>query len=519
MKKLSKFPLLIVSKTSSFYNKAFHAKVFTLFASSESEVYTLAKRFKPHYDFCYSFMCADQGQWFLDINGINRVRVWVLRTARKTIKPLKQLYSAWQNDWDEYIKRSQRLLTYDLSKLSDKEFYSEFKEFYKSYLKVGSIAYIADSFMSTGETDWLEELFKKELKRLKVKDGLVDTVRVLTCPIHLSFTLEEEFELIKLAVLVDRRFSGKLPALKSLAKLEPILYRFICRHQEKFYWIRNNYYHVEFINRNDIYRRIISLVCTARKRHESMAQLAKKKAAELKEFRQRREQVLRRIPLSRYHRNVLEIARLFTKWKDVRKSGVYIGMYHFDKFLSEVARRTDLNRKEVNFLVFDEIKDVLFKKRISMSELKARMQQTFFAVTPKGYYIIGGRQAGPYFKYFMKGTLTANIKEFKGVPASSGAVRGRVHLIRKTDEMRFFKQGEILVTNQTTPEFVPIMKRAAAIITEQGGITSHAAVISRELHKPCIIGTKIATSVLKDGDLVEVDASAGVVRILKKKIN
>ena len=60
------------------------------------------------------------------------------------------------------------------------------------------------------------------------------------------------------------------------------------------------------------------------------------------------------------------------------------------------------------------------------------------------------------------------------------------------------------------------MKNAAAILTDQGGITSHAAIISREMHIPCIVGTKIATQVLKDGDLVEVDADNGIVRILEK---
>jgi len=68
----------------------------------------------------------------------------------------------------------------------------------------------------------------------------------------------------------------------------------------------------------------------------------------------------------------------------------------------------------------------------------------------------------------------------------------------------------------TRPEFVPLMKKAAAIITDEGGITSHAAIISREMNIPCIIGTKIATKIFKDGDLVEVDADKGIVKILKK---
>ena len=69
---------------------------------------------------------------------------------------------------------------------------------------------------------------------------------------------------------------------------------------------------------------------------------------------------------------------------------------------------------------------------------------------------------------------------------------------------------------ETTPDFVPAVKIAAAVITDYGGITSHAAIVSREFGVPCVIGTKIATKVLKDGDRVEVDAEKGIVKKIKK---
>ncbi len=77
------------------------------------------------------------------------------------------------------------------------------------------------------------------------------------------------------------------------------------------------------------------------------------------------------------------------------------------------------------------------------------------------------------------------------------------------------EKGDVLVANMTRPEYVILMKKAKAIVTDEGGLTSHAAVISRELGIPCIIGTQIATKVLKDGDLVEVDADKGIVRKVK----
>jgi pyruvate,water dikinase len=95
-----------------------------------------------------------------------------------------------------------------------------------------------------------------------------------------------------------------------------------------------------------------------------------------------------------------------------------------------------------------------------------------------------------------------------------GLVRGAVKIILNPTDMAKMKQGDVLVAIATNPDVVPAMKKAAAIVTEQGGVTCHAAIVSRELGIPCVIGTKIATRVLKDGDEVEVDAARGIVKKL-----
>jgi phosphohistidine swiveling domain-containing protein len=108
--------------------------------------------------------------------------------------------------------------------------------------------------------------------------------------------------------------------------------------------------------------------------------------------------------------------------------------------------------------------------------------------------------------------IDEEIKEFSGMVAFQGKVRGKVKVINRSDELNNFEKGDILVTPMTTPDFVMAMEKALAIITNDGGITCHAAIISRELRVPCIVGTQIATKVLKDGDLVEVDAEKGIIR-------
>ncbi|WP_373841927.1 phosphoenolpyruvate synthase [Limosilactobacillus sp.] len=103
----------------------------------------------------------------------------------------------------------------------------------------------------------------------------------------------------------------------------------------------------------------------------------------------------------------------------------------------------------------------------------------------------------------------------RGLPASPGVASGVVHVIDSPKDIDEFKSGEVLVTLMTSPDWVPAMKKAAGIITNNGGMTCHAAIVSREMEIPCIVGTKsrgkAATDVFHNGDVVTIDAKNGVV--------
>ena len=142
----------------------------------------------------------------------------------------------------------------------------------------------------------------------------------------------------------------------------------------------------------------------------------------------------------------------------------------------------------------------------------------------KGYVLHKEKfYAGPSTEKFMgelgvelEDLTGQEIKEFRGVIAQKGKVQGTVKIIDSFEGINKVKEGDILVTTMTMPRYLPAMKKASAFVTDEGGVTCHAAIIAREFNKPCIIGTRIATRVLKDMDLVEVDAIEGVVRVLKR---
>lgn len=167
----------------------------------------------------------------------------------------------------------------------------------------------------------------------------------------------------------------------------------------------------------------------------------------------------------------------------------------------EAAKRIGLTYQE---FVQQRISEIQLAK-FSKTELQARAE---------GYTYIVKNGLVNISSFQKKLTSSSKKKIIKGQIANPGKVRGRV----RTGTAYTFhqlKSGEIAVSGMTTPEATLFLRKAAAIITDEGGITCHAAIISRELGIPCIIGTKIATQVLKDGDRVEVDASKGIVKKLK----
>ncbi len=105
-----------------------------------------------------------------------------------------------------------------------------------------------------------------------------------------------------------------------------------------------------------------------------------------------------------------------------------------------------------------------------------------------------------------------SANEVHGMTAFPGVVRGTVRIVFSPRDLAGVQEGDVLVAAMTTPSLAPVFQKIAAIVTDEGGLTCHAAIIARELQKPCVIGAKMATTVFRDGDTVEVDADRGIVK-------
>ena len=226
--------------------------------------------------------------------------------------------------------------------------------------------------------------------------------------------------------------------------------------------------------------------------------------------------LIQQLHLSQDLQNILYATEIFSEIQDRRKECTLRNNTLFYEALERLVKKYDLDPIISFYILAQEFFTLLKGGEIGWDTVKARFEKgTLMLYSAGTSWEIPHAEVATEIKVEHLFPQLANVEYLKGSPAYKGIVKGVVRILRTTKEIGVFPIGAVLVANQTTPEFVPAMKKAVAVITDQGGVTSHAAIVSRELKIPCIVGVKNATKVLKDGDMVEVDAEKGMIRIIK----
>lgn len=214
-------------------------------------------------------------------------------------------------------------------------------------------------------------------------------------------------------------------------------------------------------------------------------------------------------PLYKYVRRECEYLRNYSQFQVIQEKVL-------DKISASVSRKIGISEELVKYFSLDEILSIATGKQVEVSEkelkqrklclfwLDNKTKKTFFSYDKK---IIE--------KIKQKILIAEKAPEIKGSIACKGRIKGIVKIVNSTLDMKKVEKGDIIVSRSTNPTLMPVLKTALGIITDEGGISCHAAIISRELKIPCIIGTKIATRILKDGMRVEMDADKGIIKIIK----
>lgn len=210
---------------------------------------------------------------------------------------------------------------------------------------------------------------------------------------------------------------------------------------------------------------------------------------------------------------------LMAKFKDKVRAFMNIVLFEPDGFSTEffriLGKQFDLDPDVLNNLTQQEIRDLFEGKKPNLQQVSKR--QNAFIINYDRSILSQGENVLETIEAFRD--KVGDKKSVSGRPASLGKAKGKVKVINVdyTDldilhkEISKMDQGDILVAETTAPELIVACKKAAAIVTDVGGLLSHAAIVSREFGIPCIVATENATKVFKDGDIVEVDAERGIV--------
>jgi pyruvate,water dikinase len=195
--------------------------------------------------------------------------------------------------------------------------------------------------------------------------------------------------------------------------------------------------------------------------------------------------------------------------------------YKMQPFLEHLKSVLNVTGSDLNLLQMQEVLDFLhYGTALPLSTFAQRRKACMYLIKGgcKEFYF--GDEALEKFEIEIPAENYSNMKEVRGMIACKGIVQGTVKVVSPLDNqskaLAKVSDSDILVTGMTRPHMLPAMKKAAAFVTDEGGITCHAAIISREMNKPCVIATRVATKIFKDGDLVEVDADKGIVKILER---
>ncbi|OGB74561.1 hypothetical protein A2V68_03090 [candidate division Kazan bacterium RBG_13_50_9] len=227
-----------------------------------------------------------------------------------------------------------------------------------------------------------------------------------------------------------------------------------------------------------------------------------------------RKQLMRRMKLSPADKKDLYFARRVVYWVDQRKLGMAKHFYYLFNFLSDIANHFGFTYHQASQYTVNELRNLLATgKKLSKRELTRRDAGVLLVhETDQPTQMFSGSDS----QEILTVALQTDTKEIKGMVASTGGKKrltGVARILFSPEDGKF-NDGEVLVTSMTRVEFVPLMRRAKAIITDEGGLACHAAIVSREMGLPCIIGTKNATQVLKSGDKIEIDLEQGAVKAI-----
>jgi phosphohistidine swiveling domain-containing protein len=440
-----------------------------------------------------------------------RAHIKLVKRVKEDLAFLSRIFKSINTESRKLVAYTEKILKLNLTRLSAKKIYN----LYYQYILLNTNVYSYG--LALPLLDFQDDIFlSNELNRFLRQKNAEQYFSTLTTPSLDTYNKLHELELLEIYYIIKR--DNQLLQLfekVNTSELSPILknkykkiWNLINRHTKKFAWVHYVYegpaatpgYFIDIIK--DFIRRNLD----PQKELEDYQR--EKQALKLQQKR-----IIAELKPNKYFHQIINMAQQVVYYKVYRRDLQTWSYYNLEPLLKEIANRLALTLKQVRMMLPEEVEAALLSNKLDIDLLNQRLKLVVYGREGIKRYCLVGTDAKKFLEDVKQEKVNKNIKQIMGTTAYAGKAKGVVKIINTPDDMIKMSAGNILVSASTNPNLMPAIRQAAAIITDEGGLTCHAAIVSRELKIPCIIGTKVATRVLKDGDLVEVDATRGVIRL------
>ncbi len=476
MKNLSKEKLVKIINSKKWFIQGFNGLPLYLHNVASNTGWMTKKDFGATYSHFFLEMDKSRARYYYDEADMANVG-YGYYTKIKSIAKLKALEALHKKNYLKARKQSGVIEPNKLKLLSFKELVALAEKLRDELTMSVGMAHAQEGISFVSEMKLKQILDKRNI-------NTHENFQLLSSPTKPSFLLEAQTALWHIR---NSKGSGQKKLISQFLK--------------NFGWIDNSYVKGKMVSEKDVLEKA---------KQQKGVQTQKTQS----EIKKRKQKLIKQLTLTKAELFVVQTIETATTWQDTRKKFIMQTIGRFEPVVEELSFRLGLKPEHFKYICPKELTYKNLTDKTFLKLLQARWPKATNYAVQGGVMVYIGKDSLTIEKQVAKSHDTG-ITELRGMVASKGKVTGRVKIVRRIHDILKVVKGEILVASMTRPEFLPAMQKAAAFITDEGGVTSHAAIISREMNKPCIIGTKIATQVLTDGEMVEVDANHGVIRRIK----
>jgi phosphoenolpyruvate synthase/pyruvate phosphate dikinase len=431
--------------------------------------------------------------WAWDDKQIREVGRRIFKKCKAT-KKFNQHINSLKLYSNLTIEAAETIRKIDLSLKTNQELIRLFEFLDKYLLKAHGFLGIDVDALDIVSDEFLFQELKKELGKKYSDEIIADIYKKTLQPIYRNFMVDLDKELMQAAL------KNKTQAVVAINKI-----------YEKFWWTKLGWENLIPHSEKSLEKMVIEY-----RKTKNLKEKIKETDQGLILAQKTRHDLIKKYHLGKNIKHWINFANKYALVHDLRKEFQVKGLYAHYLLMYEIARRFELKREDLEWLWHQEVKDILRGKMPNKGEIKKRKLAVGLWVKKNKILLFSGKKAQKTYKQEFD-RKEKKLTEIKGRGVNNGIVRGKAKVCAGAEEaIRKVKNGQILICPMTLPDYLQAMKKAAAIVTDEGGITCHAAIISRELGIPWVVGTLIATKVFKDNDFIEVDAAKGIIKLIKK---